>query len=128
MEYPLAWFITWTTYGTWLHGDSRGSFRDGTYLEPDADLERANRSQLKGEVVYLTDRQRAIVDSVLVDEFAAQGWQLHARNARTNHVHLVVSAARSGIFIRGRLKALTSKALSDDGGLPMAGSDGRQHW
>ena len=22
---PLAYFITFTTYGTWLHGDSRGS-------------------------------------------------------------------------------------------------------
>ena len=23
-DYPLAWFITWTTYGTWLPGDDRG--------------------------------------------------------------------------------------------------------
>jgi hypothetical protein len=25
-KYPLAYFITFTTYGTWLHGDPRGSF------------------------------------------------------------------------------------------------------
>ena len=26
MKFPLAYLITWTTYGTWLHGDDRGSF------------------------------------------------------------------------------------------------------
>jgi hypothetical protein len=24
MSEPLAYFLTWTTYGTWLPGDSRG--------------------------------------------------------------------------------------------------------
>ena len=26
---PLAYFITWTTYGTWLPGDERGWNRKG---------------------------------------------------------------------------------------------------
>ena len=26
---PLAYFITWTTYGTWLPGDSRGWWQRG---------------------------------------------------------------------------------------------------
>jgi hypothetical protein len=25
----LAYFITWTTYGTWLHGDARGWIMSG---------------------------------------------------------------------------------------------------
>src|SRR5271166_5362901 len=104
MTYPLAWFITWTTYGTWLHGDARGSFLDRTYLRPTRELERANRSAMTGEIVYMSDRQRAIVETTLVNECSAQGWQLHARNVRTNHVHLVVSAARTGMFVRTRLK------------------------
>jgi len=128
MEFPMAWFITWTTYGTWLHGDARGSFLDRTYLRPDRELERANRSALTGEIVCLSDRQRAIVDTTLVAECAAQGWLIHALNVRTNHVHLVVSAARAGTFVRTRLKALASKAVSDEAGLPMAGGDGRQRW
>jgi hypothetical protein len=128
MTHTIAWFITWTTYGTWLHGDARGSFRGRTYLVPNPELEEANRSEMKGDVVYLTDRQRAIVDATLVNECQAQGWQLHARNVRTNHVHLVVSAERAGTFVRSRLKALAAKALSDDAGLPMAGDNGRKRW
>jgi len=128
MDYPVAWFITWTTYGTWLHGDARGSFQNRTYLPPDAELERANRAAMTEEVVYLTEQQRALVDAVLIAECQAQGWELHARNVRTNHVHLVVSAARSGSFVRTRLKALASRALSDDVGLPMAGDNGRKRW
>lgn len=27
---PLAYFITWRTYGTWLHGDERGSVQRGS--------------------------------------------------------------------------------------------------
>jgi hypothetical protein len=128
VNYPLAWFITWTTYGTWLHGDARGSFADRTYLPPNPELERANRSEMAGDAVYLTDPQRASVDATLVNECLAQGWQLHAHNVRTNHVHLVVSAARAGAFVRTRLKALASKALSDDAVLPMASDNGRKRW
>jgi hypothetical protein len=43
-------------------------------------------------------------------------------------VHLVVSAARPGTFVRSRLKALAAKALSDNADLPMAGDNGRKRW
>jgi hypothetical protein len=128
MDFPLAWFITWTTYGTWLHGDARGSFLDQSYVPADPDLERINRAQMTGEAISLTEVQRAIVDDVLVRECASQGWRLHARNVRTNHVHLVVAAARAGTWIPSRLKALAATALSDDAGLPMADGNGRKRW
>jgi hypothetical protein len=128
MVYPMAWYITWTTYGTWLHGDSRGSYLDRQYLPPDRELEESMRSELSGEKIFLTESQRALVDAALVKECAEQGWILHARNVRTNHVHVVVSASRSGKFVRARLKAIASGALSDDEGLPMAGDDGRKRW
>ncbi|MFL5342373.1 MAG: hypothetical protein ACJ8F7_19670 [Gemmataceae bacterium] len=129
MIYPVAWFITWTTYGTWLHGDARGSFVDHSYFPADPELERSSRSQMTGDSIYLTDAQRGIVDETIVNECTRQGWELHERNVRTNHVHLVVSAARPGEFVRSRLKALAAKALSDDAGLPAArGSNGRRRW
>ena len=28
MPAPLAYFLTWTCYGIWLHGDERGSVDD----------------------------------------------------------------------------------------------------
>ena len=80
------------------------------------------------EVYFLTDRQRSLIHVTLVNECGAQGWLLHSCNVRTNHVHLVVSAARASTFIRSRLKALASKALSDAAGLSTAGTDGRKRW
>ncbi len=35
---PLGYFITWTTYGTWLPGDERGWRRKG-----DADIQLPNQ-------------------------------------------------------------------------------------
>lgn len=128
MRYPLAWYLTWTTYGTWLHGDPRGSYLGSQHLPANPELEAAMRAEMTGDPVYLTDAQRQLVDEVLVKECAAQGWVLHARNVRTNHVHAVVSAPRPGTFLRARLKALASDALSEHAGLAMAGRDGRRRW
>jgi hypothetical protein len=94
MKYPLAWYLTWTTYGTWLHGDARGSNINGQVLPPDPSLEASMRAQMTEDPVYLSDAQRVIVDNLLVAECRAQGWLLHARNVRTNHVHIVLSALR----------------------------------
>ena len=128
MKWPLAWYLTWTTYGTWLHGDLRGSHLDGRYLPPDPTLEEAMPEALADDPVYLTDAQRALVHAALAAECAAQGWHLHVPNVRTNHVHVVVSANRDGKAVRTRLKAVASDALSTNAGLPMAGKNGRRRW
>ena len=36
---PIAYFITWTSYGTWLPGDERGWWRKGEW-EPGNELFR----------------------------------------------------------------------------------------
>ena len=47
MSDPIAYFITFRTYGTWLHGDERGSTDrdhnayDTPLLDPDADRLRS---------------------------------------------------------------------------------------
>jgi hypothetical protein len=128
MRFPLAWYITWTTYGTWLHGDPRGSHLGVVFIPADAVLEAAMRAQMTEDALYLTYLQRSIVDAAVVAECAAQEWILHQRNVRTNHVHVVVSAAMDGEKVRSRLKAIASDALSTDAGLPMGGKNGRRRW
>jgi REP element-mobilizing transposase RayT len=128
MQYPLAWYLTWTTYGTWLHGDPRGSHSELGYIPPDPKLHESQRALLVQSIVVLSDEQRSVIEEVLVKECEAQGWELHAKNARTNHVHALLTAARDGKFLRARLKALTSDALSDHSKLPMAGKNGRYKW
>jgi len=128
VRFPLAWYLTWTTYATWLHGDERGSHTRSRYLQPDPGLEAEVRGELVEQPVYLSPAQRLIIEKTIPNECQSQGWTLHAVNARTNHVHAVISANRDGSFLRSRLKALTSAALSDDAQLPMAGSHGRRKW
>jgi REP element-mobilizing transposase RayT len=130
MKYPLAYLITWTTYGTWLHGDERGSFdHSGNYIPPDPVRREAEAAMLVEDPVYLTPEQRAVVDALLVEACARLGWELHARNVRTNHVHVVVSAAAEGKQVRSRLKGLASLRLSEHAGLaPGTDKDGARKW
>jgi len=95
---PLAYFLTWTTYGTWLPGDTRGWVRrkDGAwhveYRPEDPNRQVIARTLMKDSAVVLEDAQRKLVRDTLVACCRIRNWQLHAVNVRSNHVHLVVSA------------------------------------
>jgi len=90
----LAYFLTWHTYGTWLHGDTRGSVdldhnRFGTpFLPPDAvRLEKA-KGRMKQEPFVLTRDMREVVDQAIRDHASHRSWRVLALNVRSNHVHL----------------------------------------
>jgi len=96
-DLPLGYLITFRCYGTWLHGDERGSIDrfhnryKSPYL-PRSDRRRDRSQQaLKSEPVTLDARQRQGVDSAIREVCNVRRWSLHAINVRTNHVHVVVS-------------------------------------
>ena len=129
MNQPIAWFVTWTTYGTWLHGDPRGSWdQSGTYVVPDERRRMEAAATLLEEPVTLTEEQRAIVNEVIVQHCALRGWILHARSVRTQHVHAVVSAAVDGKVIRAELKKWASVRLSQHAGLKGVSRNGVRRW
>jgi hypothetical protein len=70
---PLAYFITFHTYGTWLHGSDRGSVDrthnvPGTeFVPPDEERERAEFRHLKHEPVYLDGKRRDVVNQTVLD-------------------------------------------------------------
>ncbi len=99
-------FITWTTYGTWLPGDARGwrAKRGGNQL-PDPDLEAECREKTKFDPVHLSPADRATVELACREHSCHRNWLLHAVNARSNHVHVVVSAYLKPQTIRDQLKA-----------------------
>lgn len=96
-DIPLGYLITFRTYGTWLHGDQRGSvdrFHNqykSPYLSPDSARLKHTLSQLASEVVTLTAKQRDLVEQAIRETSEVRKWTLHAINVRTNHVHTVVS-------------------------------------
>ncbi len=92
------YLITFTCYGTWLHGDSRGSVKQpknlpGTpVLTGDEREERAGFDRLKQEPFELDETRRKIVAETIVEVCEHRGWKLHALNVRSNHLHAVISA------------------------------------
>ena len=128
----LGYHITWTTYGTWLPGDVRGWVQWGEWgiKPPDSERERKAREHMVESAVVLTKDQRAIVELTIIDHCRIRGWTLHAVNARSNHIHLVVTADRDADEVRDQLKAWCSRKLSDAAGLvgTVAKKAGRRHW
>jgi hypothetical protein len=127
---PIAYFLTWTTYGTWLPGDERGWVQEGQgFQPPDPIREQRAASAMSETTVLLSDEQRQIVDSTLVRHCAIRRWPLHARNVRTNHVHVVVTAA--GVdpeIVREQFKAWCSRHLSEAAGLKGRSHNGLRRW
>ena len=109
----IAYFSTWTTYGTWLSGDERGWFQSGRgWREPDQRRAFSAALRMTADAVILTDVQRRLVDAVVAEHSAFRGWELHAVNCRTNHVHVVVSAGDCPIEVpREQFKAWGTRRL-----------------
>ncbi|MFH1747213.1 MAG: transposase [Planctomycetota bacterium] len=96
MSVPRAYLLTWTCYGTWLHGDERGSVDAGhnVYKRPcvSPSPTRQIHAVMKqtGAAERLGERARRIVHDTIVAHCAHRGWDLLALNVRSNHVHVVV--------------------------------------
>jgi REP element-mobilizing transposase RayT len=121
---PLAYFITFRTYGTWLPGDPRGTVDAAhrtpgeLYADPDPAREaRARRISRAGGLV-LDDLGRECVDSTIREGCRRRGWQLAALNVRTNHVHVVVSAPVPPERVMADLKAWGTRQLVAEGHVP----------
>ena len=130
MNDPIAYFITWTKYGTWLPGDQRGWVQRGNRepLDPNSYREKHARAMMTDDAVVLTQSQRAVVERVIVDHCTIRDWFLHARNVRTNHVHVIVTAPVDPEVVREQLKAWASRRLSEAAGLRVTGKNGRRRW
>jgi REP element-mobilizing transposase RayT len=118
---PLAYFLTFTTYGTWLHGDARGSV-DTAHREfetpraaRNADRERAMRHHMTGESVVMDRELRNAVTAAIRTACEYKGWVLEAVNVRTNHVHVVVGAPIEPERVLTTLKAWATRRCRERG-------------
>ena len=112
----LAYFLTWTTYGTWLPGDERGwvHHRNSGIQPPDSQRAAQARKLMKACPVRLSDKQREIASETIRASCRAKGWHVHALNVRSNHVHIVLNAADQGPErAMSFLKAWASRKLNE---------------
>lgn len=111
----LTYFITWTTYGTWLPGDSRGWRKTAKGTQPPQPfLETWCRDQMCEAPITLNDIQRSKVEAVCREHAHIRGWHLHALKARSNHVHLAVTADKAPKTVRDQFKANGTRVLRQD--------------
>lgn len=136
------WLLTWTTYGTWLPGDPRGSvtrIREGTVsggprVEHDqlgkpfvphiAGLVRSSQDRMLGAPVWLTQEQGKIVLTDLQSSAAFRNWPLHAAAVMANHVHIALDAPNDVISddLLRVLKSYASRRLNEEFGKPKSGT------
>jgi REP element-mobilizing transposase RayT len=112
MNDPITYFITWTTYGTWLPGDARGWRKTRKGVQPPQPLLEAwCRDRMTENPVLLNETQRAKIEAVCREHAQVCGWILHAVSARSNHVHLAVTTDRKPQIVRDQCKANATRVL-----------------
>lgn len=133
------WFLTWTTYGTWLPGDDRGFVSDvrsddGPKVrhnqfgaEPQSKmrgLELSAKKLMKGPPIFLNIEQA----QVLWDQFEVTARlrfiELIAGAIMRNHVHMVVGVKGDPDpqWLLGGFKSYGSRALNARFGKPQSGT------
>jgi REP element-mobilizing transposase RayT len=129
VEEPFALFITWTCYGTWLPGDSRGHvsniLRFGEAAIPKRNMPEAEhspgdeftnnaaRDAQKFSTVYLSNTQAITVGQSLIETAKIRDWQILRGAIMANHIHVVITECPDdGPGVRRILKGNSQKQLS----------------
>jgi REP element-mobilizing transposase RayT len=119
-EFPLAYLITFRCYGTWLHGDERGSYRRSPgvipgvlRIPPRPRLKQAEVKQLAHRPVRLNKNQRATVERAVREVCLHRKYGLRVINVRSNHAHAVVSALSDPEPILDAFKSYSTRALRE---------------
>ena len=116
--YPLCYHITFGTYGTRLHGDSRGTVdrAENAFGAPivgrDGEWQQDELSLLKFPPRLLTVHQRLAVQEVVPQVCVRGGWEHLGTAAAADHVHNLVRATEAGTDVRKWLKRWLSQGLN----------------
>ena len=120
-SYPLAYLITFKCYGTWVHGDARGSVdrktfnRYGTAKMPARlSLKESDITQLKAPSLKLDASQRAAVETAIREVCTFRQYELIAINVRTNHAHVIVAANIKPEPIMNSFKSYATRKLRSE--------------
>lgn len=128
MSQPLAFLLTWTTFGTWLPGDDRGSVDKSNrsygspVATPNEQRHYVNASRQQTESIVLSQDERDAVDRIIRRHCLHRQWWLGACNVRSNHVHCVVTASETKPeVVVQQLKSWATRTLREVDGDRFAG-------
>jgi REP element-mobilizing transposase RayT len=116
MQDPLAYFITWPTYGSWLPGDQRGliEYQKGWQM-PNVSLHSVSKARMNETQCLLSQRAREIVETQVAETCRFRNWVLHAVACQSNHMHMVVEAFETTPQkVRSDMKAWCTRRLKQE--------------
>ncbi len=114
----MTYLITFTCYGTHLHGHESGSvdrtrrLSGSRPIPPDPNRIRASERRMNQPPYTMDQARRTVVLSTIQDRCAANHWTLLAAHVRTNHVHIVLAADSPPARIMNDLKSYASRTLN----------------
>jgi REP element-mobilizing transposase RayT len=113
---PIAYLLTFSTYGSWLHGDVRGSTGRGCIKRGhEPGLEIHQREALTEPPFKLGQRERAVVREVIEEVCQHRGWTLLAASVSTKHGHVALKGDADPEYMLGSLKARATRILREKG-------------
>ena len=118
---PLAYFITFRTYGTWLPGNPRGTVDTHHDLPGTPYAPVAAHRALSGErlllhpPITLDAEERALILRSVRQVCDHRAWTLYAAHIRTNHVHAVIQAEHGSERVMNDLKVWATRRLVEAG-------------
>jgi REP element-mobilizing transposase RayT len=127
---PLAYFVSFRCYGTWLRGDERGwcprtkDPRASPRAEGTAGLREHDRALLEHDPVRLGAEARTVVNTAIVEVCSHRDWDLYDHAVNEEHVHALLHAEEPPEKILVGLKAWATRRLREAGLIP----DGARVW
>jgi REP element-mobilizing transposase RayT len=103
--------------------------KPGQFMQANPKREEVSRERIHEDEVTLEPVQRELVEQTIADHCQHRGWTLHAARCRTQHVHVVVTAAdRSPQDVLNQFKAWCSRRLGGRQGSPSGKPECRDKW
>ena len=118
---PIAYLLTFRTYGTWLAGDERGSVDKyhnvhGTpYAVSSEPRKNIHTDRLKSPPFLLNAKCRELVEEATREVCSYRDWSLIALHVRTNHVHVVAYGVVSPAKMLNDFKSYSTRKLRENG-------------
>jgi REP element-mobilizing transposase RayT len=118
---PLAFFITFSCYGTHLHWQESGSVdRDNNqfgkpFLSLDAKKYQHNKKKMKQNPYIIDNKRGEIILKSIIETSMYRQWNLLAAHIRSTHVHIIIQAMVNPEKVMNDLKAYASRALNKSG-------------
>lgn len=122
MALPLAYLLTFTSYGSHLHGAEGGSVdRDHNQVgsrgvDPNPAWVSVSRAVMTDGCYGFNANRRGIVLKAIQRVCAHRQWELLAAHVRTTHVHAVVIAPVQPDTVLHDFKAYAARALNETEG------------